>query len=188
MVRVEAAAPDGDRIGTGVIYELDPSDDSAYIVTNEHIVRDASRIRVTVNDFDDYQAQLLRIDGKRDIAVLQICCGSKFIPMTFGDALTLQSGTGVLAIGYALDLQGGPSVTRGIVSGIRYQPEEDRWVIQTDAPLNPGNSGGPLLSLDGELLGINTFGIRGVGDVTVENFGFAISEVTLSRRLLELRQ
>ena len=187
-MRVEAEAPGEVSIGSGVIFELDPSDDGAYIVTNEHVITDATRITVTVNDSDEYVSELRGFDAQRDIAVLRICCSPGFVPLVFGDALTLQVGTDVLAIGYALDLEGGASVTRGIVSGIRYESEEDRWVIQTDAALNPGNSGGPLLSLDGKLLGINTFGIRGTGDVTVESFGFAISEMTLSAHLPELMQ
>ena len=188
IVRIRATDSDGGSVGSGVVIEVDPSSGEAYIITNEHLIRGATAITATFNDADEYPAEIQGVDAMRDLALLRICCNVEFTPMPFGDALTLQVGTDVLAIGYALDLEGGASITRGIVSGIRYQSGLDRWVIQTDAPLNPGNSGGPLLSLDGKLLGINTFGIRDIGDVTVENFGFAISEVTLSRRLPDLRQ
>ena len=186
-MRVKARDTEGGGIGTGVIYEVDNRTNEAFILTNEHIIRGATTITVTVNEIEDYTAQLEGFDQRRDIAVLRICCDPGFQPIVFGDALTLQLGTDVVAIGYALDLTGGPSITKGIVSGIRYHPNQDRWVIQTDAPINPGNNGGPLLTVDGRLLGINTFGIRDVGDVTVENFGFAISEVTLSLHLPSLR-
>jgi hypothetical protein len=86
----------------------------------------------------------------------------------------------VIAIGYALGLEGPATVTRGIVSAIRYMSDADRWVVQTDASINPGNSGGPLLSASGEILGINTYWVRTTqAGEDVEGFGFAVSEVTI---------
>ena len=108
--------------------------------------------------------------------------------LPFGDASMVAVGSDVIAIGYALGIEGPATVTRGIVSAIRYQSEFDRWVIQSDAPINPGNSGGPLLSLSGEILGINTFGIRQTSSgVPVEGFGFAVSETTVATLLPGLK-
>ena len=119
--------------------------------------------------------------------MLHICCNDKFKPITFGDSLTLEVGSDVIAIGFALDYPGAPSITKGIVSGIRPELEHDRWLVQTDAPLNPGNSGGPLLTTDGLMIGLNTFGIRGEpGETPVENFGFAVAEQTITESLASL--
>ena len=94
----------------------------------------------------------------RDLAVVTICCG-QFHTLPFGDASRLEPGGEVVAIGYALGLSGEASITRGIVSAIRYDSRYLSDVIQTDAAINPGNSGGPMLSMSGEILGINTFKI-----------------------------
>ena len=86
---------------------------------------------------------------------LEICC-SRFHSLAFKNAATLNSGSEVVAIGYPLGLSGAATVTRGIVSAVRYDSRHQAWVIQTDAPINPGNSGGPLLSSSGGVVGINT--------------------------------
>jgi hypothetical protein len=89
-------------------------------------------------------------------------------------------------LGYPLPgiIQGSPTITRGIVSGFRFEDDLDRWRIQTDASINPGNSGGPLITLDGKLMGINTSGIVGLG---VAGLNFAIREDTISQVLPRLR-
>jgi putative serine protease PepD len=176
------------NIGTGVIYSVNRQTGSALILTNEHVVRDTTQVNVIVRELLDYRATVKGLDRQRDVAVLEICCSPGFITLMFGDALTLQPGADVIAIGYALDLEGGPSVTKGVVSATRYQSAEDRWLVQTDAPLNPGNSGGPLISTDGLMVGINTFGIRSIDSVNVESFGFAVSEMTLTKILPGLEQ
>ena len=117
----------------------------------------------------------------RDLAVVSICCGS-FTVATLGDTSALAVGDEVVAIGYALRIEGPATVTRGIVSAVRFSSGYDAEVIQTDAPINPGNSGGPLLSLDGNVMGINTFGYEETpGGRPVEGLNFAISVVTVSR-------
>ena len=104
--------------------------------------------------------------------------------MPFGDASRLEPGDEVVAIGYALGLSGEATITRGIVSAMRYVPDYRSDVIQTDAAINPGNSGGPMLSMAGEILGINTFGIdKSIG----EGLNFAISEGTVRARIPALK-
>ena len=123
-------------------------------------------------------------DAVKDLAVLEICC-SRFRSLPFMDATTVKSGSEVIAIGYPLSLFGPATVTRGIVSAIRYDPEQKAWVIQTDAPINPGNSGGPLLSSSGEVVGINTYTLDwSSSGRPVDGVGFAISEQTI-RGILE---
>jgi len=119
---------------------------------------------------------------------VSICCGS-FNPLTFGDAANVQAGTEVVNIGYALGIIGEASVSRGIVSAVRYDGDYRRWVIQTDATMNPGNSGGPMLSLSGEVLGINTFKFESTpGGRSIEGLGFAVSEVTIREQILSMKQ
>ncbi|MFQ5860267.1 MAG: S1C family serine protease [Dehalococcoidia bacterium] len=181
MVRIDT--PLGS--GSGAIFETE--DESANILTNYHVIAGATNVSVTVNDLLTYEGTILGIDPLRDLAVLTICCSAGFMPLPFGDAGDLPAGTDVIAMGYPLGIAGEATVTRGIVSAIRYESEAFRWLIQTDTPINPGNSGGPLLSTSGEILGINTFVIRSTGSgISVEGFGFAISEVTVREVLPDL--
>ncbi len=168
-------------VGTGVIFEVDQQ--TAYILTNYHVVENNARLRVTVEDTHAYDATVVGFNAVRDLAIVGICCGS-FTALTLGDAPALDVGNEVVAIGYALGIEGPATVTRGIISAVRFSSGLDAEVIQTDAPINPGNSGGPLLSLDGEVLGINTFKAAELG---VEGLGFAISVVTVQQTLPALR-
>ncbi|MCZ6789949.1 MAG: trypsin-like peptidase domain-containing protein [Chloroflexi bacterium] len=173
--------------GTGVIFQTDPGDRSALVLTNFHVIDGASQVRITVNDSVVFDGTLLGVDQLRDLAVLRICCSADFMPLPFGDVSQVEVGSEVIVVGYALGIEGQATVTRGIVSAIRDDEDADRQVIQTDAPINPGNSGGPLLSLSGEVLGINTFAIRSSGSgVPVEGFGFAVSQVTIESVLPSL--
>ena len=156
-------------MGSGIIFERD-GHSGAYVVTNHHVVEDAGSITVTVDDAQTYAGQLLGTHQVHDLAVVRICCGT-FVSAPFGDTRGLQPGTEVVAVGYALGIFGEATVTRGIVSAIRYDYEYGSWVIQTDAPINPGNSGGPVFSRDGAVLGINTFKAAEIG---VEGLGFAL--------------
>ena len=128
------------------------------MVTNYHVVEGAAEVTVTVNDSAEYRGTVLGTDPVRDLAVVRICCGS-FRTLSFGDASRLAPGDEVVAIGYSLGLPGAASITKGIVSAMRYDSGYRSDVIQTDAAINPGNSGGPMLSMDGQILGINTFRI-----------------------------
>ncbi|HZP58216.1 MAG TPA: trypsin-like peptidase domain-containing protein [Dehalococcoidia bacterium] len=159
-------------VGTGVIIDSD-----GHIVTNNHVVmvgnRVADRITVTLNDQRTARATLVGRDAPTDLAVLKID-EANLTPATFGDSGALQVGQDVVAIGFALDLKGGPTVTRGVVSAtgrtIDEQPYTINDAIQTDAGINPGNSGGPLVNASGEVVGINTAIIQGA-----QNIGFSIS-------------
>ena len=163
--------------GSGVIINVSGS--NLYIVTNYHVVEDATTLSVTFVDDETYQAQLCGYDEENDIAVLKVSTDSlsqdtlsQISVVPIGDSNELVVGEQVVAIGNALGY--GQSVTTGIVSAI------DRTVssgstsstyIQTDAAINPGNSGGALLNMDGELIGINTAKISSTG---VEGMGYAI--------------
>ena len=159
-------------VGTGVIYDA-----QGHIVTNNHVVmvgdRVADRITVTLSDQRTVTAKVVGRDAPTDLAVLQINA-SDLTPATFGDSNALQVGQDVVAIGFALDLQGAPTVTRGVVSAKGRTIDEQNYTIndaiQTDAGINPGNSGGPLVNADGEVVGINTAIIQGA-----QSIGFSIS-------------
>ena len=177
VVRIEA----GPGTGSGAIFETQGR--TGYVITNHHVVEGYGQVSVTVNDTTTYQGTVLSVDSVRDLAVVSICCGS-FHSLTFGRASSLDPGDEVVAIGYALGMQGPATITKGIVSAVRYDSRHEAWVIQTDASINPGNSGGPMLSPNGEVVGINTFKISGT---SVEGVGFAISETTVQERIPVLK-
>ena len=167
-------------VGSGVIF--DTQGRTAYIATNEHVVEGQSQVNVMVNDSARYTGNVLGVDVVRDLAVVSICCGN-FMALDFGDAEHLEVGDEVVNIGYAFDLEGEATVTKGIVSALRYMSYYQAHVVQTDAPINPGNSGGPMLSLDGLILSINT---SDYSDDS-EGIGFAISSRTVQQRIPTLR-
>ena len=170
--------------GTGFIFETLASDDSALVLTNHHVVEGATRIRVIANDSSPFSGSVLAVDPARDLAVVKICCDRSLRELPFGDAAGLKVGTEVVVVGYPLGLAGSATVTRGIVSAVRYDNDTERWVIQTDAPINPGNSGGPLFSPAGEVVGMNTFKVESTdGGRPVEGLGFAVSALTLQEQL-----
>ena len=167
--------------GTGIIYET-TSRDSALVITNYHVVEGANRIDILVEDLGWHQAKVLAYTDFEDIALLEICCGD-FQPVTFRRdyGFSVKPGTEVIAIGYPLGIPGPPTVTRGIVSAKRVDLDYGRtWLIQTDAPLNPGNSGGPLMLRTGEVVGVNTYKYSddGAGG-SAEGLGFAVVEDTI---------
>ena len=171
--------------GSGVIF--DTQGQTGYVITNHHVIEGASQVTVVVNDSDNYPGTVLGSDSVRDLAVVRICCG-RFHKLEFGDASRLKTGDEIIAIGYALGLQGEATITRGIVSALRYDSEFRSDVIQTDAAINPGNSGGPMLSMDGKILGINTFRHEQTGTGRrVEGLNFAISGTTAQRLIPSLR-
>jgi S1-C subfamily serine protease len=157
--------------GTGIVVRPD-----GYIVTNFHVVQDASRIRVALPDGKSYDAQVVGLDIVTDLAILKI--DAQNLPTaTFGDSDALKVGDWVLALGNALALKGGPTVTLGIVSARGRTVNTERGqlydMIQTDAPINDGNSGGPLVNLNGEVIGISTAILR-----DAQGIGFAVSSKT----------
>ena len=174
MVRITSSA----GTGTGVIY--DARGRTGYVVTNYHVVEGQLSVNVTVNDSVRYAGNVLGVDVQRDLAILSICCGD-FKALEFGDATRLAVGEEVVNIGYALGIEGAATVTRGIVSALRYDTNRQAYVIQSDAAINPGNSGGPMLSPEGRVLGINSFAY--VSDYGAEGIGFAISARTVQQRI-----
>ena len=181
VVRIETSAGSG----SGVIFET--TTQGALVVTNYHVITGSSRVEVVVQG-ETYQSTLLGYDAYKDLAVLEICCG-QFQALVIRDAEDVaKPGTEVLAIGYALGFDGEASVTRGIVSGVRYNAKHTGWVIQTDAPINPGNSGGPLLLSSGEVVGINSYIFYDdAGRVLTEGVGFALAGQTVNGALDELK-
>jgi len=165
--------------GSGVIVTA-----SGRILTNAHVVKDADDIKVTLHDGEDYDAKVVGVDPKADLAVIQLKGKLPALkPLTFGDSSTLRLGEVVLAIGDPFGV--GKSVTMGIVSakgrgGMHIEEYED--FIQTDAAINPGNSGGALVNLKGELVGINTAiasksgGYAGIGFAIPTNMARPIME------------
>lgn len=181
VVRIDTS----DGSGTGVIFETQGR--IGLIITSHHVVEGEAEVDVTVNDLSGYSGTVMGADPVRDLAVVRICCGD-FTGLPFGDSASLQPGDEVVTIGYALGLPGEASVTRGIVSAIRYDSDYRSEVIQTDAAINPGNSGGPMLSVAGDILGINTFRIDDTASGrSAEGLGFAISAETVQDRLPALK-
>ena len=181
VVRIQSSSSSG----SGVIFETQGQ--TGYIITNHHVVEGTEQVNVIVNDSTTYRGSVLGTDSVRDLAVVSICCGS-FLALPFGNVATLQPGDEVVAIGYPLGLPGEATVTRGIVSAIRYDASHLSDVIQTDAAINPGSSGGPMVSTSGEVLGINTFRREKTDSGRpVEGLGFAISERTVREQIPVLR-
>jgi serine protease Do len=129
--------------------------DDGYILTNAHVVRDATQVTVKLTDRREYTAKVIGHDDKTDVAVIKIE-GSNLPTVRIGDPQKLKVGQWVVAIGSPFGMEN--SVTAGIVSATSRGLEHDRFVpfIQTDVAVNPGNSGGPLFNLDGEVVGINS--------------------------------
>ena len=181
VVRIQTSSGSG----SGVIFETQGQ--TGHVITNHHVVEGDVQVSVRVNDSTTYRGSVLGTDSVRDLAVVSICCGS-FQTLPFGNAAALEPGDEVVAIGYALGLPGQATVTRGIVSAVRYDSTHRSDVIQTDAAINPGNSGGPMLSMSGEILGINTFGYDSTrSGRPVEGLSFAISGTTVQQQIPTLR-
>jgi S1-C subfamily serine protease len=160
-------------LGSGIVI-----DGRGYIVTNYHVVKEAGELTVILTTGEALPASLVATDESQDLALLRVENGEMPIAR-WGDSRWVRPGEWVVAIGSALgDFPN--SVTVGVVSGIDRALEMDDGVvieglIQTDAAINKGNSGGPLVNLDGEIIGINTFIIReGRSSGVAEGIGFAI--------------
>ena len=156
--------------GSGVIFDAK----QGYIVTNAHVVENASEITVTLQDGRDLKAEVVGSDEPSDVAVLKIKPeGTTLVQISLGDSGKVEVGDFVLAIGNPFGLQ--HTVTSGIISGLSrsgINPDGYEDFIQTDASINPGNSGGALVNLRGELIGINTAILsRSGGNIGI---GFAI--------------
>ena len=159
----------GQASGTGFVLSAD-----GYIVTNNHVIAEGDSPVVTFADGTSEPATIVAGDPSRDLAVLRVD-RSDLVPLAVGDSNELRLGDQLIAVGYALDLNGEPSVTAGILSANNRTITEESGallvnLLQTDTAINPGNSGGPLLNGRGEVVGINT-AIAG----QAQNIGFAIA-------------
>lgn len=164
VVRIET----NEGVGSGVI--LDPA---GRIVTNAHVVEDASSVSVRLQSGRELMGTVDQINSEADLAVVRVSAsGLPVAPL--GDPELLRLGEPLMAIGFALDLDGGPTVTRGVFSQHR-AGSSGVDEIQTDTPMNPGNSGGPLISLKGEVIGISTRGRLWDQGRPVTGINYAIS-------------
>ena len=158
-------------VGTGIILDLE-----GHILTNNHVVEGAQNIIVTLNTDESFAAVVVGVDPRTDTAVIRIEAEG-LQPAKLGDSSALEVGEDVIAIGHALGLAGGPTVSKGVVSALGRSIETDPGsrivivdLIQTDASINPGNSGGPLVNDRAEVVGINTAVIQ-----ESQGIGFAIN-------------
>lgn len=168
--------------GSGVIVS-----ESGYIITNHHVIEDAVDIKVTLHNLREHSASIVGADRETDMAVLQIDADEPLPVIDLGDDTQLQVGDIVLAIGNPFGI--GQSVTQGIVSALRRQvggfTSYDQF-IQTDAAINPGSSGGALVNLRGELIGLNT-SVFDRGDSS-QGISFAIPTqllISIAQQLIE---
>lgn len=170
VVQIAVSLDRGQGVGTGVIL-----DEDGLILTNWHVVEGAIAITVGFEDGSIAEGELFRRDPQIDLAIIKVTGQTGLKPAIFGDSDALRIGEDVVAIGHALGLRGGPTVSKGVVSAL------DRTIVgevggdltglvQTDAAINEGNSGGPLVNMFGEVVGINTAKIN-IGD----RIGFAIN-------------
>lgn len=165
--------------GSGVVYKI--QNDSAYIVSNHHVVEGANDLEVTLSDGTKLPAELLGSDVWTDLAVLKVDHDGVRTIAEFGNSDALKLGEPVIAIGNPLGLEFAGSITQGIVSGLERTVPMDfnadgivDWnaeVLQTDAAINPGNSGGGLFNITGQVVGINSMKIA---QQEVEGIGFSI--------------
>lgn len=167
--------------GSGVIITPD-----GYVITNQHVIADAREIEVVFRDGRVKAAELIGEDVLTDLAVVKIARTGTFDYAAFSDSDNVRSGEAAIAVGNPLGLMFQHTVTVGVVSAVERQVHipgsQYRYTfIQTDAAINEGNSGGPLVNLAGEIIGINSAKIRDIG---VEGIGFAIPANTV-RRVLE---
>ena len=177
VVHIQVRRRFGDSSGTGVILEED-----GIILTNQHVIEGAVSISVALTNDEVFEGTVIGEDESVDIAVIKIEAEG-LQPALLGDASKLRVGEDVIAIGHALGLAGGPTVSKGVVSAlgrtVNQGTEQLTDLIQTDAAINPGNSGGPLLNASGEVIGISTARLE-----SGEGIGFAI-EINLAQAVVE---
>ena len=175
--------------GTGFLVDSDGT-----IVTNAHVVGDASQVQVRFEDDGQlHDARVLGVDESTDLAVIQVDASAArgVAPLELADSDNVQVGDQAVAIGYPLGLD--RTATAGIVSGLGREIQAPNGfsideVIQTDAPINPGNSGGPLINASGQVIGVNSQIATAGGSQGNVGIGFAVPANTLADVLPQLRQ
>ena len=141
-------------VGSGVII-----DKKGYILTNNHVIEKANKLKVTTTDGNIYDGTVVGTDSITDLAIIKIESKDALSYAELGNSDELKIGQIVIAIGNPFGLDGGPSVTAGIISSLSRKLQFERGImelVQTDASINPGNSGGPLINTRGQVIGINT--------------------------------
>ena len=171
--------PQESGTGSGAIL-----DENGHIVTNYHVIEAATRLEVTLADKTKHPATVVGTDPNNDLALLKIDPGNeRLTPIPLGDSKKLKVGQKVLAIGNPYGLQ--RTLTTGIISSLGREIEAENGriiedVIQTDAAVNPGNSGGPLLNTNGQMIGLNTAILSPANSGSI-GIGFAVSATTIQR-------
>jgi len=169
VLRIQAGAPDTGTAGTAVV--LTPTGD---VVTNEHLVHGESTATLIAGDGRHLAGRVVAKDEKADVAWLHID-GATSLPVAhLAGPGTVRLGEDVVAIGNALNLEGAPSITRGVVSAVGRDTATLQGVIQTDAAISSGSSGGALVDDTGAVIGITTEALVGDPSVSVEDIAFAI--------------
>ena len=179
VVQVNVLRGGDGGIGSGFVYSKE-----GHIITNQHVVKDSTKVTVTFLDGESFIGDVIGIDRDLDIAVVKVNSNNpeRLQPLIIGDSSKLTVGERITAIGNPFGLSG--SMTSGIVSQMgRLLPQETGYsipdVIQTDAAINPGNSGGPLFNMNGEVVGINTAIQSATGEFT--GVGFAVPSNTVKK-------
>ena len=184
VVSISASTGSGSSTGTGVVLSA-----NGYLLTNYHVIRQALAINVTLTDERELRATLVGEDPVSDLAVLRVDA-EDLTPAQFGDSDGVRVGDSVVAIGDPLGVELRGTMTDGIVSAISRDVQVDGRVmnlIQTNAALNSGNSGGPLINRFGQVIGINTMKIGTFADSSgVEGLGFAIPSATVQEIVNQL--
>ena len=169
VLRIQAGAPDTGTAGTAVV--LTPTGD---VVTNEHLVHGETTATLLAADGRPSTARVVATDEKADVAWLRIDGATNLPVAHLAGPGTVRLGEDVVAIGNALNLEGAPSITRGVVSAVGRSTATLQGVIQTDAAISSGSSGGALVDDTGAVIGITTEALVGDPSVSVEDIAFAI--------------
>jgi len=182
VVTIDSVSSSGEAVGTGIIITSDGE-----ILTNNHVVEGSKTARVRLSGATDpITADVLATDPSNDMALIKLRNTKGLVAATFADPESIAVGDAVVAVGYALALDGGPSVTSGIISALNRTLQLDNEtflnaLIQTDAAISSGNSGGPLINMNGQVVGINTAVANGGFNSAANNIGFAIGVKEVNR-------
>ncbi|CAB4368418.1 MAG: PDZ domain-containing protein [Actinobacteria bacterium] len=181
IVTIDSLTGTSESVGTGIIVTSDGE-----IITNNHVVEGATSVRVRLNGTTSpISAKVLATDSGNDLALIKLDNAKGLTVATFADPASIAVGDPVVAVGYALALDGGPSVTSGIISALSRTLTDSsgalNGLIQTDAAISSGNSGGPLINLNGQVVGINTAVANGDSNTAANNIGFAIGVAEVQR-------
>lgn len=189
IVTIDSVSSSSEAVGTGIIVTSDGE-----IVTNNHVVEGATSVRVRLRgQTEPIIADVLGTDPSNDLALIKLRNASGLTAATFADPASLAVGDQVVAVGYALALDGDPTVTTGIISALNrtFTIDENtilNGLIQTDTAISSGNSGGPLINMKGEVVGINTAVATSDSNSAANNIGFSIGVKEVVRVVGILRE